>query len=94
MAKLWSTKTWSVTGELHGAWMHGAIAPDGRTVVLLGRDKKLHAACVGAQGQLSLAGEVPIPGDPVAIALGDGVIVAGFGDAPQTREAKIRVKCD
>jgi hypothetical protein len=92
-AKLWDTATWSMIAELHGSFAGGAIAPDGRTAVLLTRGHVLHAVCADAQGHLTPAWDAPVAGTPVAVALGEGWIVGSFREDPRIRRAQIHIRC-
>lgn len=84
---LWDTSTWELRGEWPGMWLDAALAPDGRGLVAVAFDGRLHYART-ADG-LTPVGEL-LTDDPVAaVAHGDDRIVASFISGASVRTAPL-----
>lgn len=90
-AIVWDTQTWSSRVDLRGDWVGGAIAPDGRYIVLLGRDGVLHAACIDGESAPPLDA-LAVDDTLVAVALGEGRILGSFRAPSRVSMAQIEVE--
>jgi hypothetical protein len=84
------TGTWTILDRWPGPWLHGAVSPDGRFVVVLEPWGKLHFACL-EEDRFKPAGRVAADPNAVALALAPNAIATVGGG--EVRRANLTVDC-